>query len=106
MGQLEASAEQGLAELGISRVVNGYGPATILGGSVLDRRVTDAMEEISRIFVDMDELLDKVNSRIAKILGVEAAHVSSGAGSGLALCSAGCLTGPDQSKIEKSARYK
>ena len=101
MGQLEVSSERGLAELGISRVINGYGPATILGGSVLDPRITRAMEEISHYFVDMDDLLDKVNSKIAKILEVEAAHVSSGAGSGLALCAAGCLTGVDQSKIEK-----
>ncbi len=59
------------------------------------------MEEVSRCYVDMDELLDRVNSRIAQILGVEAAHVTSGAAAGLALCAAACMTGVDQSKIEK-----
>jgi len=81
--------------------VNGYGPATILGGSILDSRVTKAMEEVARCFVDMDELLDKVDSRIAQILGVEAAHVTSGAAAGLALSTAACMTGLDQSKIER-----
>jgi uncharacterized pyridoxal phosphate-dependent enzyme len=68
---------------------------------VLDPKVTQAMDQISHYFVDMDELLDKVNAKIAKMLGVEAAHVSSGAAAGLALCAAGCMTGIDQFKIEK-----
>src|ERR1019366_5065232 len=62
--------------------------------------IIEAMEEVSQSFVDMDDLLDKVNSRIAQILGVEAAHVTSGAGAGLALSAAACMTGSDQSKIE------
>jgi uncharacterized pyridoxal phosphate-dependent enzyme len=99
--QLEYSVQSNLSGIGISKVVNAYGPATILGGSVLDDRVVKAMGEISRYYVDMDDLLDKVNSKIAKILGVEAAHVTSGAGAGLALSAAACMTGTDQSKIEK-----
>lgn len=101
MGQMESSREADVSEFEIKRVINCYGPATILGGSVLDPKVTDAMEKISRCFVDMDELLDEVNSKIAKILGVEAAHVTSGAGAGLALASAACMTGTDEAKIEK-----
>lgn len=101
MERLESPVEIEFAGLKVSRIVNGYGPATVLGGSVLDPRVTEAMEKISRTFVDMDELLDKAGLRIAEILDVEAAHVTSGAGSGLALCAAACMTGSDPSKIEK-----
>ena len=100
MSQLESRNEV-LGQLGVSKIVNAYGPATILGGSALDSRITKAMEEVSRCFVDMDELLDKVDSKVASILGVEAAHVTSGAAAGLALSAAACMTGLDQSKIEK-----
>jgi len=95
------SSESVLRELGVHKIINGYGPATILGGSVLAGQVTRAMEQVSHCFLDMDELLDVVNSKIAQLLGVEAAHVTSGAASGLALCAAACMTGLDQSKIER-----
>jgi D-glucosaminate-6-phosphate ammonia-lyase len=101
LGQLETFNHIDFEKLGIRRVINCYGPATILGGSILDPRVTQAMEKMSRCFVDMDELLDNVNSKIARILDVEAAHVTSGAGSGLALAAAACMTGTDQAKIQK-----
>src|SRR5271166_2821301 len=57
-----------LDKLGVRKIVNAYGPATVLGGSVLDPRITEAMEEVSHCFVDVDDLLDKVNARLAQIL--------------------------------------
>ena len=100
MNQLETPSDT-LSQLGVNKIVNAYGPATILGGSTLDPRITKVMGEVARSFVDMDELLDKVDSKIASILEVEAAHVTSGAAAGLALSAAACMTGSDQSKIEK-----
>jgi len=90
-----------LGRLNVETIVNGYGPATILGGSVLDDRILKAMSEVSKQFVDMDQLLDRAGEHIARILGVESALVTSGAAAGLALSAAGCMTGVDRSKMEK-----
>lgn len=88
-------------QIGVRRIINAYGPATILGGSLLDKRVTDAMEQISHSFVDMDELLERAGQRVAKLLKVESATITSGAAAGLALSAAACMTGMDRSKIAK-----
>lgn len=88
-------------QMGVRSIVNAYGPATILGGSVLDPRVTTAMERISHVFVDMDELMEKSGEQISEILGVESAMITSGAASGLALSAAACMTGMDEYKIQR-----
>lgn len=90
-----------LDQIGVHQIINAYGPATILGGSLLDKRVTHAMEQISHVFVDMDELLEKAGQKVAELLGVESATITSGAAAGLALSAAACMTGLDRSKIAK-----
>ena len=89
-----------LEKFNVRRIVNAYGPATILGGSVLDSRVTAAMEQMSHSFVDMDELMEKSGRIVADLLGVESAMITTGAAAGLALSAAACMTGMDRSKIE------
>ena len=101
MALIQKSDSGILDQLHVKKVINCFGPVTILGGSILDRRITKAMEEISQIFVDMDDLLDNASEKVSRLLGVEAAFITSGAAAGLALSAAGCMTGLDQSKIEK-----
>jgi L-seryl-tRNA(Ser) seleniumtransferase len=88
-------------QLGVKKLINAFGPVTKVGGSLMPREVVDAMAEASRAFVDMDELLEKAGERIAQIIGVEAAFVTSGAAAGLAIAAAACMTGADAKKAKQ-----
>lgn len=86
-------------ELGVRRVINALGSATIVGGSQLTSKILRAMEAANEYFVDMEELLDKSGQEIARILGAEAALVTSGCFAALVLGTAGILTGKDLRKV-------
>lgn len=87
--------------LGVNRVINAAGAETPLGGSVLPPEVFEAMREASFVFLDMHELLDKAGKRVAELLGVKAAFITSGAAAGLAISAAACMAGKDVGKIKK-----
>jgi L-seryl-tRNA(Ser) seleniumtransferase len=61
----------------------------------------EAMTYASRHFYRLGEVQDAVGKRIAELLGVEAAMVTSGAAGALTCGTAGCLTGDDQKKIQQ-----
>jgi len=88
-------------ELGVRRVVNGGGTYTLLGGSLMAREVIEAMDEASKHFVLIDELYDRVGEVVAKIIGSEAAYITSGAAAGLVLAAAACITERDLEKMRR-----
>jgi len=88
-------------ELGVRRVINARGPATISGGSVLDPEVVEAIKSASQWFVDMNELHRKAGQRIAELIGVEAAYVTSSCAAALVLATAACVAGKDPAKIRR-----
>lgn len=63
--------------------------------------VLEAMTEASRWLVDLRDLLEKAGQRVAKLAGVEAAYITSGAAAGLVLSTAACITGDDPAKIAR-----
>lgn len=60
----------------------------------------DAMNEAAKYFVDMHKLLEKAGEEMARVCGVEAAYITSGAGAGMVLAVAACMTGKDREKME------
>lgn len=90
-----------LDRLGVRSWVNASNWSTVLGGTWIPEYVLDAMNEVSRTFVDMYELIAKVDEHIAKLCQVEDAHVVSGAGAAIELAVAGCLAGNDFGKWSK-----
>ena len=88
-------------ELGVTPVINAAGSLTASGGSIMPPQVTDAMARASRAFVDMQELHLAAGSRIAELIGVEAAHVCACAAAGIALMSAACMAGADRERIRQ-----
>lgn len=88
-------------ELGAKRLINAWGTVTILGGSVMPRPVVDAMVEAAESFVVLRDLQDRAGARIAELVGVEAALVSSGAAGGILLSAAACLTGAETDRIHR-----
>lgn len=90
-----------LDRLGVRSWVNAKNWSTVLGGTWIPEIVLDAMNEVSHTFVDMFELVAKVDARMAQLCQVEDAHVVSGAGAAIELAVAGCLAGTDFGKWQK-----
>ncbi|MSQ93841.1 MAG: aminotransferase class V-fold PLP-dependent enzyme [Gemmataceae bacterium] len=93
-------ARQSIYEsLGLKHVINATGTVTNLGGSVMPPEVVAAWGEAARHFVNLIELQDRVGERIAKVIGVEAALVTTGAAGALQLGTAAVITRGDRKKI-------
>ncbi len=88
-------------QFGVRPVINGVGPATRLGGMVMEPEVLAAMAEAAGCYVRIDELQEAAGRTIAEITGAEAAYVTPGAAAGLALSTAACMAGLDPSKVNR-----
>ena len=88
-------------ELGVRRVINAVGNATVLGGSRLGPKIQTAMEEADEYFVEMEELLEKSGKAVADLLGCEAALITSGCYAAQVLGTAGIISGSDPEKIRR-----
>src|SRR5436305_4408520 len=87
--------------LGVKPVINAMGTITFLGGSVMPPEVVAAWVDASRHFVNLLELQDKVGERIAKLIGVDAAMVTTGAAGALQLGTAAAVTGDNRDFIRR-----
>src|SRR5437870_4799938 len=100
--QETAMSGRGVYEsLGLKPVINAMGTFTVLGGSVMPPEVVAAWAEAARHFVDIVELQDRVGARIAKLIGVEAAMVTTGAAGALLLGTAAAVTRGDRGGIRR-----
>ena len=57
---------ESLEKLGVRSWINANNWSTVLGGTWIDDRVLDAMNEVAKTFVDMNELLSKARARSLK----------------------------------------
>ena len=87
--------------LGVRPLINAGGTQTLWGGSTLSSEVMGAMVDANSNYVEMEELLDKAGEYTAKLMGVEAAYITSGCFAALALSTAACMTGRDRQKISR-----
>ncbi len=85
--------------LGVQPVINARGMNTMASGSLMPQPVLDAIAEAATAFVDMEELNRKAGEHIARLIGVEAAHVTSGSAGGLLLSAAAVIAGTDPKAI-------
>jgi uncharacterized pyridoxal phosphate-dependent enzyme len=88
-------------ELGVRPLINCRGTHTVLGASKKWPELDAAMAEASRSFVMLDELQEKVGERLARLVGSEAALVTTGAAGAIALGTYACLTGTDPEKVRR-----
>ena len=89
------------ASLGVRTRINAKGTYTYLTGSLIAPEVSQAMEDASRHFVYLVELQQRAGMKIAQMLDVEAAMVTSGAAGAILLGTAACLTGNDPKRISQ-----
>lgn len=87
--------------LGVQRVINAAGTFTNLGGSLMPPEVVAAWVEASKSFVNLADLQEKVGARIARLIGVEAAMVTTGAAGSMQLATAAAITRGDASLIKR-----
>jgi L-seryl-tRNA(Ser) seleniumtransferase len=85
--------------LGVQPIINARGMNTMASGSLMPQPVLDAIAEAATAFVDMEELNRKAGEHIARLIGVEAAHVTSGSAGGLLLSAAAVIAGDDPKAI-------
>ena len=88
------------AELGVTKVINANVTMTFLSGSLMQPAVLEAINSTAHDFADMFDLQDKVGAKIAEMLKVEAAMVTSGAACAILLGTAASITGTDKEKIK------
>lgn len=88
-------------ELGARPVVNATGSVTLLGGSTPLPEVKEAMAAADGAYIPLIELEQAVGDRVAELVGVPAAYITSGAGSALTLATAAYMAGSDDDKIQQ-----
>jgi L-seryl-tRNA(Ser) seleniumtransferase len=96
-----AEAPDIYARLGVRTRINAKGTYTYLTGSLVPPEVTRAMEEAAQHYVFLVDLQAAVGKKIAEMLGVEAAMVTSGAAGAIMLGTAACVAGKDPEKIQR-----
>jgi D-glucosaminate-6-phosphate ammonia-lyase len=89
------------ADVGVRSFINCCGTRTIHSGSLMLPCVRDAMMAASRSFVNMDELMEGVGTRLAALTGAESAIVTSGGAAALCVAAAAAVTGGDPERIQR-----
>ena len=80
-------------KIGIKKYINASDTYTIYGGSRMNEKVLNAMAEMAKYFVDMDELQEILGEKIAKLTHNEGAYITNGSSAGLLISSAACMAG-------------
>ena len=88
-------------EMNIRPFINAGEPYTTLSGSMMLPEVVQAMEYAAKQPVRLEDVHDAVGKRIASLIGCEAAMVTAGAASALALGTAACMTGTNRQFIRQ-----
>ncbi len=90
----ESNANPYLA-LGVRPFINCCSVRTMHGGSLMLPQVRAAMDQASRQFVNLDELMEATGRRLAELTGAEWGIVTCGSAAAVALASAACIAGND-----------
>jgi L-seryl-tRNA(Ser) seleniumtransferase len=88
-------------KIGVRPLINCQGTFTILSGSQSLPEVKRAMDEASRYYVHLDELMEKVGLQLADLTGAEFGIVTAGCAAALTLVTAACVAGADPEKMQR-----
>lgn len=87
--------------IGVRPILNARGTFTIITGSQTLTEVKRAMEEASRHYVQMDELMDGVGKRLAELTGAEWGIVTAGCCAALTHCTAAAIAGFNPERMQR-----
>ena len=101
----EANLDEGAVALygsiGVRTLINARGTFTIITGSQTLPEVKKAMDEASRAYVEMDELMEAVGKRLAELTGAEWGIVTAGCAAALTHCTAACVAGTNPERMQR-----
>jgi seryl-tRNA(Sec) selenium transferase len=87
--------------LGVRRLVNARGCATLAGGTIMDTDALRVYGEAASAFVAIEELQEAASIVIARVTGSEAGYVTPGAAAAVTLATAACMAGTDVEKMDR-----
>jgi L-seryl-tRNA(Ser) seleniumtransferase len=87
--------------IGVRPIINCRGTFTIISGSQTLEEVKRAMDEGSRYYVHLDELMDAVGRRLAQLTQAEWGIVTAGCAAALTHATAACIAGADPEKMQR-----
>jgi seryl-tRNA(Sec) selenium transferase len=87
--------------IGVRPIVNCKGTFTIIGGSQTVPEVKRAMDDASRHFVHLDELMAAVGKRLAELTQAEWGIVTAGCAAALTHATAASIAGADPEKLQR-----
>jgi L-seryl-tRNA(Ser) seleniumtransferase len=87
--------------IGVRPLINARGTFTIITGSQTLPEVKRAMDQASRSFVDMDELMEGVSKRLAELTGTEWGLVTAGCCAGITHCTASAIAGGNPERMQR-----
>lgn len=87
--------------IGVKPLINARGTFTIITGSQTLPEVKKAMDEASRAFVQMDELMDGVGKRLAELTGAEWGIVTAGCCAAITNCTAAAIAGGNPERMQR-----
>jgi D-glucosaminate-6-phosphate ammonia-lyase len=87
--------------IGVRPIINARGTFTIITGSQTLPQVKLAMDEASRSYVQMDELMEGVGNRLAEITGAEWGIVTAGCCAALTHCTAAAIAGYNPERMQR-----
>ncbi len=87
--------------IGVRPLINAHGTYTIITGSQTLPEVKRAMELASHSFVNMDELMEAVGTRLAEISGAEWGIITAGCCAATTHCTSASITGGNPERMQK-----
>src|SRR6266545_2591302 len=87
--------------IGVRPIVNCKGTFTIISGSQTLPEVKRAMDEASRSYVHLDELMDGVGKRLAELTKAEWGIVTAGCAAAATHATAGCIAGSNPERMQR-----
>ncbi|MFB3827575.1 MAG: aminotransferase class V-fold PLP-dependent enzyme [Bryobacteraceae bacterium] len=87
--------------IGVEPVINCKGTFTIISGSQTLPEVKRAMDEASRHYVHLDELMEAVGRRLAELTRAEWGIVTAGCAAALTHATAACLAGANPERMQR-----
>src|SRR5262245_24742050 len=87
--------------IGVRPMINCKGTYTIISGSQSLPEVKRAMEEASRHYVHIDELMEAAGKRLAELTKAEWGMVTAGCAAALTHATSACVAGADPEKMQR-----
>lgn len=88
-------------KLGVQPLINCKGTFTIISGSLTLPEVKRAMDEASRHYVHLDELMEAVGGRLAELTRAESGIVTAGCSAAETLATCACVAGANPENISR-----